>query len=56
MFNTISLLPTEITNETRILEMIRPMINDENMTGGASATSVFIENLKNSITDLNSYT
>ena len=46
MFNTIALLPNEFTNETRILEMIRPMVNDENTTGGASATTVFIENVK----------
>jgi len=56
MFNTIALLPSEFTNETRILEMIRPMINDENMTGGGSATTIFIMNVKMSIMDLNSYT
>jgi hypothetical protein len=36
--------------------MIRPMVNDENITGGASATTVFIENVKASIMDLNTYT
>lgn len=56
MFNTIALLPSEFTNETRILELIRPMINDENMTGGSSATTIFIMNVKMSIMDLNSYT
>ena len=56
MFNTIALLPNEFTNETRVLEMIIPMVNDENITGGASATTVFIENVKASIMDLNTYT
>lgn len=56
MFNTIALLPNEFTNETRVLEMIRPMVNDENITGGASSTTVFIENVKASIMDLNTYT
>jgi hypothetical protein len=32
------------------------MVNDENLAGGVSATTVFIENVKASVMDLNSYT
>lgn len=56
MFNTIALLPPQFTNETRVLDLIRPMVSDEISEGGVSAITVYIENVKASIMDLNSYT